>query len=156
MPANVIILAPAVNALPDATLSVLTLGPADPTPENIVLYPYATPGPAGPVIVTLEPVGIADSWPRFDQVAQAVTWYQDGVLFTGAFDAGGGVYPAAGNVDHGIQYGPTGTDYTGTLEQPDVADVRSGTQFGADGTEFMGTLATGGAGGMSRSRVVNA
>ena len=66
-------------------------------------------------------------------------------------------YPAVGDVDQGIQYGPTGTDYTGTLVQPAEADVKNGVSYGAGGTEFTGTLVGGGGGGntYSRGRVVN-
>lgn len=56
------------------------------------------------------------------------------------------VYPAVGDVDLSVTYGPTGADYTGTLEQPAITDVLSGVQYGAGGTEFTGT-ATGGGGG---------
>lgn len=58
----------------------------------------------------------------------------------------GQVFPSVGDVDSGIAYGPTGADYTGTLEQPAESDVLVGVQYGADGTEFTGT-ATGGGGG---------
>jgi hypothetical protein len=67
------------------------------------------------------------------------------------------VYPVVGDVDTGIQYGPTGADYTGTLEQPAEADVESGVTYGAGGTEFTGTLVAGGGGNTySRGRVTNA
>jgi hypothetical protein len=62
------------------------------------------------------------------------------------------VYPAVGDVDLSVQYGPTGADYTGTLEQPAVSDVLSGVGYGAGGTEFTGT-ATGGSGGGETSHV---
>lgn len=58
----------------------------------------------------------------------------------------GQVFPSVGDVDNGITYGPTGADYTGTLEQPDVTDVLVGVQYGAGGAEFTGE-ATGGGGG---------
>jgi hypothetical protein len=58
----------------------------------------------------------------------------------------GQVFPSVGDVDNGVTYGPTGADYTGTLEQPTEADVLVGVQYGAGGTEFTGT-ATGGGGG---------
>lgn len=65
-------------------------------------------------------------------------------------------YPPVGDVDQGVQYGPTGTDYTGTLEQPAVGDVKTGVQYGAGGTEFTGTYVGGGGGNTySRGRVVN-
>ena len=59
-------------------------------------------------------------------------------------DSGAGVFPVEGDVDLGVEYGPTGADYTGTLVQPDEADVASGVQYGADGVEFTGTLSGGG------------
>lgn len=67
------------------------------------------------------------------------------------------VYPAVGDVDSGVTYGPNSTDYTGTLEQPAITDVLSGVQYGAGGTEFTGTATGGGSGsGVSRGRVTNA
>lgn len=67
-----------------------------------------------------------------------------------------GTYPAAGDVDQGVLYGPNGNDYTGTLEQPIEADVKLGVSYGANGTEFTGTYAAGGGGNTySKSRVVN-
>ena len=67
-----------------------------------------------------------------------------------------GTYPATGDVDQGVLYGPNGNDYTGTLEQPAVTDVKTGVQYGAGGTEFTGTYAGGGGGNTySKSRVVN-
>jgi hypothetical protein len=68
---------------------------------------------------------------------------------------GGGTFPPVGDVDFGVQYGPNGTDFTGTLVQPVVGDVRTGVQYGAGGTEFTGTLAGGGGNTYSKSRVVN-
>lgn len=56
----------------------------------------------------------------------------------------GAIFPAVGDVDQGVTFGPTGADYTGTLEQPDEADVLSGVQYGAGGTEFEGTAVAGG------------
>jgi hypothetical protein len=68
----------------------------------------------------------------------------------------GGTYPAVGDVDSGVTYGPTGADFTGTLQQPAISDVRSGVSYGAGGTEFTGTYAGGGGGNTySKSRVVN-
>lgn len=66
------------------------------------------------------------------------------------------VYPAVGDVDLGVQYGPTATDYTGTLEQPAENRVLSGINYGADGIEFTGTASGGGGGGVSRGRITNA
>lgn len=59
----------------------------------------------------------------------------------------GAVFPGAGDVDQGVTYGPTGADFTGTLEQPAEADVKLGVGYGAGGTEFTGTLVGGGGGG---------
>jgi hypothetical protein len=67
-----------------------------------------------------------------------------------------GTYPATGDVDQGVLYGPNGNDYTGTLEQPAEADVKLGVSYGANGTEFTGTYSGGGGGNTySKSRVVN-
>lgn len=60
----------------------------------------------------------------------------------------GAVFPLEGDVDFGTNYGPTGTDYTGTLEQPVESDVLTGVQYGAGGTEFTGTATGGGGGGV--------
>lgn len=59
----------------------------------------------------------------------------------------GAVFPAVGDVDQGVAFGPTGADYTGTLEQPAEADVLLGVQYGAGGTEFTGEAVAGGGGG---------
>ena len=56
----------------------------------------------------------------------------------------GAVFPAVGDVDTGVAFGPTGADYTGTLEQPAESDVLLGVQYGAGGTEFTGTAVGGG------------
>jgi hypothetical protein len=66
-----------------------------------------------------------------------------------------GTYPAEGDVDDGVDYGPTGADYEGTLVQPAEADVKLGVDYGADGTEFEGSYSPGGSTTYSRSRVVN-
>jgi hypothetical protein len=55
-----------------------------------------------------------------------------------------GTYPGEGDVDDGVDYGPTGTEYEGTLVQPAEADVKLGVDYGADGTEFEGTYDAGG------------
>lgn len=60
----------------------------------------------------------------------------------------GAVFPVVGDVDLGINYGPTGADYTGTLEQPAETDVLAGVQYGANGTEFTGSATGGGGGGV--------
>jgi len=68
------------------------------------------------------------------------------MTFTQESTTAGAVYPTVGNVDLSIQYGPNGTDYTGTLVQPATTNVLSGVTYGAGGTEFTGT-ATAGEGG---------
>lgn len=54
--------------------------------------------------------------------------------------SGAGTYPAASNVLTGVNYGPTGADYTGTVSLPTVAQVLSGIGFGASGA-LSGTVA---------------
>jgi hypothetical protein len=60
----------------------------------------------------------------------------------------GQVFPSVGDVDLGVTFGPTGADYTGTLEQPAETDVLVGVQYGAGGTEFTGEAVAGGGGGI--------
>jgi len=48
--------------------------------------------------------------------------------------------PAVGDVDLGVQFGAAGTEFTGTLVQPNVNDVQDGVNYGAGGTEFDGDL----------------
>ena len=50
------------------------------------------------------------------------------------------VFPTVGNVHTGINYGPTGADYAGTLTHPAVTAVHDGVQYGAGGNELTGTL----------------
>lgn len=59
---------------------------------------------------------------------------------------GTGVFPAIGDVDSGVDYGPTGTEYTGNLQQPAEADVKTGVTYGAGGTEFTGSYGGSGVG----------
>lgn len=68
-------------------------------------------------------------------------WYNEFKIPEGA--GAGAVFPAVGDVESPVTYGPTGADYTGTLVQPLVADVELGVQYGAGGTEFTGTLVAG-------------
>lgn len=56
----------------------------------------------------------------------------------------GAVFPLVVDVDQGVAYGPTGADYTGTLEQPAETDVMLGVQYGAGGIEFTGEAVGGG------------
>lgn len=74
--------------------------------------------------------------------------YQIDVIFTQESTTASAVYPAVGDVDLNIQYGPTGADYTGTLVQPATTNVLTGVQYGAGGTEFTGTATGGGGGGI--------
>lgn len=79
--------------------------------------------------------------------------FSNALVLTG----GGGTFPAVGDVDSGVTFGPNGADYTGTLVQPAVTNVLNGVQYGAGGTEFTGTATAGGGGsGVSRGRIVNA
>lgn len=96
-------------------------------------------------------------WPASYLGAHANT---DGHVTIGAIQYGedetaAAVYPAAGDVEDGVTYGPTGADYTGTVTLPAAEDVETGVQYGAGGTEFTGTLAGGGGGGpVVGSRIV--
>lgn len=83
----------------------------------------------------------------YDAGALGSTYTID-VVFTQESTTAGAVYPSVGDVEASVQYGPTGTDYTGTLVQPATTNVLSGVQYGAGGTEFTGT-ATGGGGFIS-------
>jgi hypothetical protein len=67
-------------------------------------------------------------------------------LFTQENTEANAVYPSVGDVDLSVQYGPTGTDYTGTLVQPATTNVLNGVQYGAGGTEFTGSATAGGGG----------
>jgi hypothetical protein len=53
---------------------------------------------------------------------------------------GGGTFPAVGDVDLGVVYGPV-DNLIGTLVQPAAGDVQAGVGYGASGTEFTGTFA---------------
>lgn len=97
-------------------------------------------------ILTFEGVAIENSFARGN--VGVLTDMQGGRLsefFIPALGVGQ-IFPAIGDVDNGITYGPTGSDYTGTLLQPAVTNVLVGVQYGAGGIEFTGT-ATGGGGG---------
>lgn len=56
------------------------------------------------------------------------------------YGAGSAVYPAAGMVLSGNSYGPSGSEYSGTVTIPSAAQVLSGVGFGAAGTQFSGTV----------------
>jgi hypothetical protein len=97
-------------------------------------------------IITTEGVPMEHSFTRGN--IGVLTDMQGAKLNEFAMPAGGGagaVFPSVGDVDQGVDYGPTGADYTGTLVQPDEADVALGVQYGAGGAEFEGTLVGGGA-----------
>lgn len=96
-------------------------------------------------------VRMGDSLP----VADDYTIPRQNVFLCSGITPGTGVFPAIGDVDNGVAYGPTGTEYAGTLQQPAVTDVKTGVTYGAGGTEFTGTYVGGGGSGYSRSRVVN-
>jgi hypothetical protein len=53
---------------------------------------------------------------------------------------GGGTYPAIGDVQETVTYGPTGADYTGNLVLPSVTSVYTGVGYGALGVEFTGDM----------------
>jgi hypothetical protein len=74
--------------------------------------------------------------------------YQVQITFTQESTSASAVFPAVGDVDLSVTYGPTGTDYTGTLQQPATTNVLSGVTYGAGGTEFTGTATGGGGGGV--------
>lgn len=94
-------------------------------------------------IIVREGSGIALLFPDAGAYGSA---YQIDCIFTQESTTASAVYPAVGDVDLSVQYGPNGTDYTGTLVQPATTNVLSGVTYGAGGTEFTGT-ATGGGGG---------
>ena len=67
------------------------------------------------------------------------------VCFTVEDEVVSGVYPSEGDVDNtASDYGPTGTEYTGTFAVPSVGNVVDGVFYGAAGTEFEGTYVGGG------------
>lgn len=94
-------------------------------------------------LVIKEGSGVALLQP--DAGAYGSSYYVE-FVFTQESTSGSAIFPAVGDVDLSTQYGPNGTDYTGTLVQPAIANVLTGVQYGAGGTEFTGT-ATGGGGG---------
>lgn len=48
--------------------------------------------------------------------------------------------PSIDNVENGISFGTSGTEFTGSLTLPTSADVRQSSQYGTSGTEFTGSL----------------
>lgn len=61
----------------------------------------------------------------------------------------GQVFPSPDDVEVGVDFGPSGADYTGNLVQPAEIDVVTGVQYGANGTEFTGDAPAGGGGFIS-------
>lgn len=81
-------------------------------------------------------------FPTEGQVADGVDFGPTGADFTGS--ASSATYTAAGNVRFGVDRGD-GVD--GTLVLPAIGEVEDGVFFGAGGTEYEGTLVvTGGSG----------
>lgn len=118
--------------------------------SDLPFFKKAAPYPSELDIVLREGEGLAITYKNAGSLGRM----RHAMTFT--VDSGGGaVFPGVGDVDQGITYGPTGADYTGTLEQPAESDVLTGVGYGAGGTEFTGT-ASGGGGGVSRGRVTNA
>lgn len=74
-------------------------------------------------------------YPSEDDVQQGVSYGPTGSDYTGNF-----VPPAVGDVEDGVRYGAAGIEFEGTLELPAEKDVRVGVGYGAMGTEFEGTL----------------
>ena len=50
------------------------------------------------------------------------------------------VYPAAADVESGVEYGDGGDEFTGTFTEPGVGNVESAVTYGGGGTEFTGTF----------------
>lgn len=96
-------------------------------------------------IVTTEGVAMEHSFARGN--VGVLVDVQGGRSNEFAMPAGAGagaVFPSEGDVDQGVEYGPTGADFTGNLEQPAEADVAEGVQYGAGGVEFTGEFQGGG------------
>jgi hypothetical protein len=85
-------------------------------------------------------------FPAENQVLDGVDYGPTGADFTGTVLIGAGVgYPAVGNVRLSVVYGES-NEFIGTLALPTVGQVESGVGYGASGTEFTGTLVVGGGG----------
>jgi hypothetical protein len=97
----------------------ITLRQASATPTEIYLYSGGLYIVGGPKEITLRPT-------------------------TDPLEVLAGVYPSILDVDvTAAKYGPSGTEYQGTLLQPIPANVAEGIGYGAGGTEFVGTLVAG-------------
>lgn len=129
---SVIILKSAIDYVVAYQEFELTLYPVDVTPSTVILNLSELEIIVTPVVITLAPMGITDTWPVVNQVTGGIEWYQDGVKFVGTLSSGSSVFPIEPDVRIGIIYGPSGIDYTGTYNPPV------------------------GGGGVSRGRVTNA
>jgi len=137
------------QTLIDQSLMLFTLHDVD-DPDVITLRNTVTLNPALTTLIVMALSSLyPDTWPTEPQVSIGATWWQDGMLKSGSFSLGDAVFPSEGDVDLGVLYGPTGIEFTGTLEQPSEADVLLGVIYGAAGTEFTGTLVGGGGGTLS-------
>jgi hypothetical protein len=80
-------------------------------------------------------VNVLAVYPTAAQVLNTIQFGNSGTDYTGTY-----VSPAVGDVQDGVTYGPA-SGYTGTFAAPAVGDVQTGVGYGAGGTEFTGTLA---------------
>ena len=89
-------------------------------------------GTLGPFTFTLSATGYETLVLDGVTIDSAIDWHlelQDEV-----------VYPAAADVESGVQYGDGGDEFTGTFVVPAEEDVENGVGYGAGGTEFTGTF----------------
>jgi len=94
----------------------------------------------------IEYYGAAAVFPAENEVLDGVDYGPTGADFTGTVLIGAGVgYPAVGNVRLAVVYGES-NEFIGTLALPTVGQVESGVGYGASGTEFTGTLVAGSSG----------
>jgi hypothetical protein len=84
-------------------------------------------------------VNVLAVYPTAAQVLTTIQFGNSGTDYTGTLTV-----PAVGDVQDGVTYGAGGTEYEGTLALPTEAQVESGVGFGAGGTEFEGELVAGG------------
>ena len=85
-------------------------------------------------------IGVGSDGTHYTITGQALLAQR--VYDSGALTVTGGSYPATANVRLGTQYGPTGSEYTGTLSVPAVGNVLAG--FAVDAS--VGTYVTVGTG----------
>jgi hypothetical protein len=84
-------------------------------------------------------VNVLAVYPTAAQVLTTIQFGNSGTDYTGTLTV-----PAVGDVQDGVTYGAGGTEYEGTLALPTEAQVEDGVGFGAGGTEFEGELVAGG------------